>query len=69
MQPEKPNLWDRLFNRYRKTIKSQGSETWIRRFHTNGFETSQFEYKRDYVVYTITDRVTGSETIKKEYLD
>lgn len=69
MQPEKLSLWDRIFNRYRKTIRNQGSENWTRRYHSDGFETSQFEYKRDYVEYTVTDRVTGSETIEKEYLN
>lgn len=69
MQLEKLSLWDRLFNRYRKTIRNKGTETWIHRNYRYGVETSKYEFDRNYVEYTITDRVTGSETIEKVYLD
>lgn len=69
MQLEKLNLWDRLFNRYRKTIRTRGTETWIRRKCNYGIEMDKYEYVRNYVEYTVTDRVTGSETIEKQYLD
>lgn len=63
--PEKLNLWDRVFNRYKKTIHKQGSENWdsFRR----GIITHS--YSRDFVEYLIIDRITGSETIEKVYLN
>jgi hypothetical protein len=71
MQLEKLSLWDRFFNRYRKTIRNKGSETWIRRHYNYSYdgEVYKYEYLRNYVEYTIIDRVTGSETIEKVYLD
>lgn len=69
MQLEKLSLWDRIFNRYRKTIRKQGSETWTNRNYHYGIEMDKYEYTRNYVEYTVTDRVTGSETIEKEYLN
>jgi hypothetical protein len=63
--PEKLNLWDRFFNRYRKEILQRGEETW--RVHDwAGLELMR--YSRVYVDYKVIDRVTGSETIKREYL-
>lgn len=64
MYPEKLNLWDRIFNRYRKTIRNEGSEIWTRTIY--GVEK---EYIRKYVEYTVTDRLTGSQTIEKQYLN
>ena len=66
--PEKLSIWDRLFNRYKKTIHKKGSDKW---FRTNslGYRIEGSDYSRDYVEYLITDRFTGSETIKREYLN
>lgn len=67
-QPEKLNLWDRIFNRYRKEIFEKGTENWIR--CPMGFKSSfDIKYSRDFIKYKIIHRVTGSETIKKEYLN
>lgn len=65
MIPEKLNLWDRIFNRYRKEVMEEGNESWTayRQFGGN------VRYGRDYVKYKIVDRLTGSVTIKKEYLN
>lgn len=60
-EPEKLSLWDRFFNRYKKIIKKEGSETWE-------YYYSGIEFKRCFVEYLIIDRLTGSETIEKEYL-
>ncbi len=64
-QPEKLSLWDRIFNRYRKEIAEEGSETW-----TN-YEIPECprKYTRNFVKYRVIDRVTGSETIEKKYLN
>lgn len=63
--PEKLNLWDRFFNRYKKTITNRGTENWD---HFNrGVKVTTCS--RDFVEYLIIDRVTGSETIEKVYLN
>lgn len=61
--PEKLNLWDRLFNRYRKEVKEQGEEDW-----THYGSASPIKYVRSYVEYYVIDRLTGGYTIEKEYL-
>lgn len=61
-QPEKLNLWDRLFNRYRKEVADKGKEGWMN-------HTYNFRYSRDWVEYRIIDRLTGSVEIKREYLN
>lgn len=63
--PEKLSLWDRIFNRYRRSIHSRGSEKWAN--YQYGLLISN--YTRDYVEYLVIDRVTGSEGIEKEYLN
>ena len=63
-QPEKLSLWDRLFNRYRKTIHARGTQLFGRFYGTAKIA----EYEKAYVEYLVVDRLTGSETIKKEYL-
>lgn len=70
-QPENLNLWDRLFNRYRKEIIKEGSEQWFSypSHVTWVTEEMKIKYLRQFVKYRIIDRVTGSETIKKEYLN
>lgn len=66
-QPEKLNLWDRLFNRYRKEIITEGEETWFNR--CGNIRVPNSEYQRRYVKYKSIDRVTGSETIEIQYLN
>lgn len=61
-QPEKLNLWDRLFNRYRTEVADRGQATRIYSTHP-GFETVH-----QWVEYRIIDRLTGSVTLKREYL-
>lgn len=82
-QPKKTNLeklnwWDRLFNKTRKTVVERGSENWERKYPNDyanqiynqvGKVIPNSTYGRDFVVYKITDRVTGSEKIVKEYLN
>lgn len=65
-QPEKINIWERCFNRYRKEIHNRGSDTWHRSLY--GSKLPNSEYNRDWVEYKIIDRVTGSEEIEREYL-
>lgn len=64
--PEKLNLWDRFFNRYRKTIHKQGTQTWF--FEMYGVRIQGSEYSRSFVDYLVVDRLTGSEYIKRKYL-
>ncbi len=68
--PERLNLWDRLFNRYRKEVADRGQSLW-QTTHTYGGVVigEPSEYYRNWVEYRIIDRLTGSETIKREYLN
>lgn len=68
-QPEKLNLWDRFFNRHRKEVISRGQECWKR--YRPGFWSSVYyiDYTRYWVEYRIVDRLTGSITLKREYLN
>lgn len=61
-QPEVLNLWDRLFNRYRREVADRGSVLWGR------VGTDLYDYRRLWVEYRVIDRLTGSETIEREYL-
>lgn len=65
--PEKLNLWDRIFNRYRKTVHSRGNEEWHR--YRDKYDHDPVKYSRAYVEYLVVDRLTGSEEIQKVYLD
>ena len=65
---EKLNLWDRFFNRYKKVIIEEGVENW-QRMNKLGYTIPDSDYSKDFVKYKIIDRLTGSEIIKKEYLD
>jgi hypothetical protein len=71
--PEKLNLFDRIFNRHRKEIINRGSEVWETLIHTHlssaGVrEPLKTSRQRDYVEYKVVDRLTGSESIEREYL-
>ena len=65
--PEKLNLWDRLFNRYRKEVIE---EVVIKGSYRDldGAKIPNSESLRRAVKYRVIDRLTGSETIKLEYL-
>jgi hypothetical protein len=67
-QPEKLNLWDRFFNRYRKEIVEQGRESWFRYNPYIPLDQYKIPYERNFVKYKIIDRITGSESIEMEYL-
>ena len=47
----------------------QNSETWVNRQTRLGVEISKYDYGRNFVKYKITNRYTGSVTIKKVYID
>ncbi len=64
--PEKLNLWDRLFNRYKNIVISEGTETWCQRRY--GMRVPNTDYPRLFVKYKRIDRVTGSEEIFKKYI-
>jgi hypothetical protein len=72
-QPEKLNLWDRLFNRYRKEVAERGLENWSKTYQDSftglPLESTRQTYCRDWVDYRIIDRLTGSVTIEREYLN
>ncbi len=63
--PERLNLWDRLFNRYRREVAARGTDH--RGLYHGGRDTG---VKRSYhwVEYKVIDRLTGSETIEREYM-
>lgn len=64
--PEKLNLWDRLFNRYRRVVHQRGQSFW--QHYLNGCEIGK-EYARPWVEYKVIDRLTGSIKIERDYLD
>ncbi len=66
--PEKLNLWDRMFNRYRRDIINRGIQGWASR-DMFGCRIEGSQFKREFVDYKITDRVTGSERIEREYIN
>jgi hypothetical protein len=63
--PEKLNLWDRFFNRYKKTIHTRGEEEW----QSVKYGVKLYTYDRSFIEYLIIDRLTGSEKIEREYLN
>ena len=62
---EKLNLWDRLFNRYRKVVHSRGSEIWHKSYY--GQKIAGSDYTKFYNEYIVIDRLTGSFDIVKYY--
>ena len=64
--PEKLNLWDRIFNRYRRDYLTEGTETW--HYTIDGMKLPNSSYNRNWVKYMIVDRLTGGETIEKVYI-
>lgn len=64
-QPEKLNLWDRLFNRYRREVADRGIAN-RQYIWWDGRPPTQFT--RPWIEYRVIDRLTGSETIEREYL-
>ena len=66
---EKLNLWDRIFNRHRREIVERGHETWRRSWDDNSGFSKSNEYIREFVIYKVVDRVTGSEEMEKVYLN
>lgn len=49
----------------KKEIIKRGTEIWS----SYVFPNKRITYERDYVDYKITNRLTGSETIKRKYLN
>jgi hypothetical protein len=68
--PEKLSLWDRWFNRHRREVHQRGAETWQATTTYHGVRVGEpREYKRQWIEYRKIDRLTGSETIEREYLN
>lgn len=68
--PEKLSLWDRLFNRYRKEVHDRGEEAWGSTPTRGGVPVGETRrYTRNWVEYRVVDRLTGSYTIEREYLN
>jgi hypothetical protein len=65
--PEKLNLWDRWFNRYRRIVLQRGKGRWHNTW--NGHRIPGSEFVRNWVEYRVIDRLTGSERIEREYLN
>lgn len=69
-EPEKLSLWDRFFNRRRKIVIEEGREGWCNyRRDEFSINVHEIRYMREFVKYAIVDRLTGSVTLKKDYLD
>ena len=64
---EKLSLWDRWFNRYRKTVHSRGTDEWYQTHR--GIKLPNSDFQREWIEYLITDRITGSQTIEKVYIN
>lgn len=64
--PEQLSLWDRWFNRYRETPYKRGSEQWCQRLED--VKIPGTEYDREYVIYKVVDRLTGSVRLQKRFL-
>lgn len=62
--PEKLNLWDRIFNRYKTIPVEEGSSNW---YHVDYITQKQYPYVKSYVIYHKIDRLTGGYKIIKEY--
>lgn len=60
------SLWDRFFNRYRKEIHQRGTST---HWNRNSYGESLPNSVRSWVEYRVIDRLTGSETIERDYLN
>jgi hypothetical protein len=67
--PEKLSLWDRFFNRYRTVIKDRGSEVWFRTEYGIRIPNADYRRGRDWIEYIKIDRLTGSETLIRKYLN
>jgi hypothetical protein len=65
--PENLNLWDRLFNRYRRVLLDRGAVQ--RSSYRDDVKIPGSEFISQWVEYTVIDRLTGSETIEREYLN
>lgn len=65
--PEKLNIWDRIFNRYKTIPVEEGEEDWTYYHKYNPFDKRYSQ--RSYVVYHKIDRLTGGYEVIKEYLN
>lgn len=64
--PEKLNLWDRLFNRYKTIPIENGTELY--RYYPFGMKPSfDYYFERDFTIYHKIDRLTGGYEIIKKY--
>lgn len=66
MKPEKLNLWDRFFNRYRYILVQKFTERYWRDFERDmtsiGVDYPAGWIRVNYGVFRKIDRLTGSET-------
>ena len=67
-QPEKLNLWDRCFNRYKTLPINKGRELWEEQMASHGVRYGNIhKFDRTFTEYHIIDRLTGGYTVKKVY--
>lgn len=68
--PEKLNLWDRFFNRYRKIPIEEKTITrqWIKNYKGYDLKGTEYTTTHTIIVYKVIDRLTGSVTITEERL-
>lgn len=64
--PEKLNLWDRLFNRY-KTIPIENGKELFTYYPFKMKSSFDYDFERDFTIYHKIDRLTGGYEIIKKY--
>ena len=64
MTPLLQRLWP-----WTQKVLEQGSEQWNKTWTSTGMRIPNSEFERDFIVYEVTNRWTGSVTIKKVYLN
>jgi hypothetical protein len=64
--PERLNLWDRMFNRYKTEYYQRGNDTWTKHYY--GTEVPGSDYNRSWIEHLVIDRLTGGVEIKRQYL-
>jgi hypothetical protein len=60
-------IYEFFFKRWKEEIIERGSETWSKTQY--GINLPYSEYKRNYVLYKLTNKFDSSEKIKKQYLN
>ena len=66
--PEKLNLWNRFYNRYKTIPVEEGKENWTK-IRYDLWNHPPFRYSRTFIKYHNIDRLTGSYEVFIKYLN